>query len=55
MLTTPPLDLSDGKKSRAEAHTGGGGNASGGSVEGEDGLINLLSGAQPYTLPADGA
>jgi hypothetical protein len=55
VLTTPPPDVSDGRKSGAEAYTGAGGNASGGSVEGEDGLINLLSGAQPYTLPADGA
>jgi len=40
----PLLDGSEERKSGAEAHTGAGGNASGGSVEGEGGLINLFSG-----------
>ena len=38
------LDGGEERKSGAEAHTGAGGNASGGSVEGEGGLINLFSG-----------
>jgi len=49
----PLPDGSDERKSGAEAHTGAGGNASGGSAEGEDGLIDLFSGAQPYPLPID--
>lgn len=40
----PLLDGGEERKSGAEAHTGAGGNASGGSVEGDSGLINLLSG-----------
>jgi hypothetical protein len=45
-VADPPLpDCTDEKKSGAEAYTGAGGNASGGNVEGEGGLINLFSGA----------
>jgi len=40
----PLLDGNEEMKSGAEAYTGAGGDASGGSAEGEGGLINLFSG-----------
>lgn len=51
----PLPDGSDERKSGAEAYTGAGGDASGGSAEGEDGLLSLFSGAQSYAWPVDGA
>jgi hypothetical protein len=48
-ILTPLLDGGNGRDSGAEAYTGAGGKASGGSVEGKGGLINLFSGA--YRTP----